>query len=221
MRRFQIIMTTRVKSLLAALEGGEDISNFYTIISHEITTAIPILPSFRSSHHHLHAFTRKTYSAQKLLLDSLTVYFTELLAMGGSVIRYEPATTALLELYPEAYQIFLQAGWLSYFQRLQGFDQQQVLQFAQNLQGDHSIVQGVRISVTEEDIAQVSGLPTNGIRLFSRKHIILNAQQDFLLPEEQIEFKGRGVRLSSLPPPWPEVAKFVKHYLTYAKADTR
>jgi hypothetical protein len=81
------------------------------------------------------------------------MYFTELLAMGGSIIRYEPTTTALLELYPEAYQIFLQAGWLGYFQRLQGYDQQQVLQFAQNLQEDHSIVQGVQISVTEEDIA--------------------------------------------------------------------
>jgi hypothetical protein len=62
-----------------------------------------------------------------------------------------------------------------------------------NIQEDHSIVQGVRISVTEEDIAQVSGLPTNGLRLFSHKHIILNAQQDFLLPREQIEPKGRGV----------------------------
>jgi len=49
--------------------------------------------------------------------------------------------------------------------------------------------------------------------LFSHKHIILNAQQDFLLPGEQIEPKGRGVRLSSLPLPWPEVEKFVKHYL--------
>jgi hypothetical protein len=48
----------------------------------------------------------------------------------------------------------------------------------------------------------------------SRKHIILNAQQDFLLLGEQIEPKGWGVRLSSLPPPWPEVEKFVKHYLT-------
>jgi hypothetical protein len=57
----------------------------------------------------------KTHSAQKLLLDSLTVYFTEQLAMGGSVIHYEPATIALLELYLEAYQIFLQVGWLSYF----------------------------------------------------------------------------------------------------------
>ena len=50
--------------------------------------------------------------------------------------------------------------------------------------------------------------------MFSHKHIILNAQQDFIFPGEQIEPKGRGVRLSSLPPPWPEVAKFVKHYLT-------
>jgi hypothetical protein len=34
------------------------------------------------------------------------------------------------------------------------------------------------------------------------------------LPGEQIEPKGRGVRLSSFPPPWLEVAKFRKHYLT-------
>jgi hypothetical protein len=73
--------------------------------------------------------------------------------MGGSVIQYEPTMTSLLEHYPEAYQIFLQAGWLGYFQRLQGFDQQKVLQFAQNLQEYHSIVQGVQISITEEDIA--------------------------------------------------------------------
>ena len=96
--------------------------------------------------------------------------------MGGLFIRYELAMTTLLELYPEVYQIFQQAGWLGYFQRLQGFDQQRVLQFARNLQQDHSIVQGVQISVTEDDIAQVSGLPVTGIRWFSHKHIILNAQ---------------------------------------------
>jgi hypothetical protein len=121
------------------------------------------------------------------------VHFTELLAMGGLVIQYEPTTTTLLELYLEVYQFFLQAGWLGYFQRLQGFDQQQVLQFARNIQEDYSIVQGVQILVTEEDIAQVSGLPVNGIRSFNCKHIILNAQQDFLLRGEQIEPKGRGV----------------------------
>jgi hypothetical protein len=102
--------------------------------------------------------------------------------MGSPVIQCEPATTTLLELYPEVYQIFQQAGWLGYFQRLQGCDQQHVLQFAQNIQQDHSIFQGVRIPVTKDDIAQVLGLPVTGIRWLSRKQIILNAQQDFLLP---------------------------------------
>jgi hypothetical protein len=108
----------------------------------------------------------------------------------------------------------LQAGWLGYFQRLQGFDQQQDLQFARNLQEDYFIVKGVHIPVTEDDIAQVSSLPVTDIHWFSHKHIILNAQQDFLLPGEQIEPKGQGVRLRSLLPPWPKVTEFVKHYLT-------
>jgi hypothetical protein len=43
--------------------------------------------------------------------------------MGGAVVRKEPATTALLEHYPAAYQIFEQAGWLNYFRRLQGYNE--------------------------------------------------------------------------------------------------
>ena len=82
--------------------------------------------------------------------------------MGGAVIRKEPTTTALLEHYPAAYQIFEKAGWLNYFRGLQGYNKRQVLQFSQNLQENHSIVAGIRISVTEQDISEVSGLPTDG-----------------------------------------------------------
>jgi hypothetical protein len=134
--------------------------------------------------------------------------------MGGPVVRKEPATTALLEHYPAAYQIFEQAGWLQYFRRLQGYNESQTLQFARNLQDNHSVVAGVRISVTEKDIAAVSGLPMDGTRQFSRKHIIGDVQQSFFLAGERRIPKGRGVQLTSLPPPWPEVARFIKHYLT-------
>jgi hypothetical protein len=134
--------------------------------------------------------------------------------MGGPVVRKEPATTALLEHYPAAYQIFEQAGWLHYFRRLQGYNEPQTLQFARNLQDNHSVVAGVRIPVTEQDISAVSGLPMDGTRQFSRKHIIGDVQQSFFLAGERSVPKGRGVQLSSLPPPWPEVARFIKHYLT-------
>src|ERR1700733_2488015 len=126
--------------------------------------------------------------------------------MGGSAVRHEPSSVNLLQLFPEVYQIFQQAGWTVYFERLGEFDQGQVLEFAQNLQDDFSMVQGVRISVTEEDVVQVSGLPATGIRWFSRKKVILNAQQEFLRPEERVEPRGRGVSLHSLPQPWPSVA---------------
>ena len=134
--------------------------------------------------------------------------------MGGKLITHELATTVVLAIFPEAYQIFLQAGWIDYFRRLPEFDLQQVLEFACNLREGLSIVQGVQILVTEDIIAQVTGLPTNGTRWFSRKHLILNAQQSFLRPRENVQPKGRGVALQSLPPPWPKVAEFVKQYLT-------
>jgi hypothetical protein len=50
--------------------------------------------------------------------------------------------------------------------------------------------------------------------MFSQKHIIENVQQNFFLLEERIELKGRGVQLNSLPPPWLEFTRFIKHYLT-------
>lgn len=134
--------------------------------------------------------------------------------MGGTLITHEPGTTAVLELYPNIYQIFLQAGRIEYFRRLPDFNEQQVLEFACNLTEGFSVVQGVQIPVTEEVIAQATELPANGIRWFSRKHLILNAQQDFLRPGEQVEPKGRGVALRSLPQPWPRVAEFFKKYLT-------
>jgi hypothetical protein len=96
--------------------------------------------------------------------------------MGGVVIHKEPTTTALLEHYPASYQIFEQAGWLNYFCRLQGYNERQVLQFTRNLQENHSVITGILISITEEDISEVSGLPMDGTRTFSRKHIIGDVQ---------------------------------------------
>lgn len=134
--------------------------------------------------------------------------------MGGTLITHEPGMTAVLELFPEIYQIFLQAGCIEYFRRLPDFDEQQVLEFTCNLTEGFSVVQGIQVPVTEEFIAEVTGLPATSTRWFSRKHLILNTQRDFLRPGEEVETKGRGVALRSLPQPWPRVAEFIKQYLT-------
>jgi hypothetical protein len=91
-------------------------------------------PSSPSSYLHSRIMSLgKTHFLSELIHKLLTLYCTKPVAMGGSAIRNEPATTALLEQYPVAYQIFEQAGWLHYFRRLQWYNEQQVLQFALNL----------------------------------------------------------------------------------------
>jgi hypothetical protein len=91
MRRFQIIMTTRVQSLLATLDGrGGHIKPFIP----SFHTNSP--PPFLFYHPFAYFTTICIPSLGKLTLrrscysNSLTVYFTELVAMGGSVIRNEP-----------------------------------------------------------------------------------------------------------------------------------
>ena len=133
--------------------------------------------------------------------------------MGGTVNRHEPATLALLEQFPEVYQIFQDAGWLQYFQRLGGFSDQEALEFSLNLTTGHSMVAGQRISVTEADIAAVTGLPRTGLRWYNRK-ASLHTQNDFLLPGEVLTPKGRGMALTSLPEPWGKVAEFIKRYIS-------
>ena len=75
-------------------------------------------------------------------------------------MRYEPTNLDTLLLHPKAYQIFLQVGWITYFKKLNGFNEDKVLELCQNLTEGYSMVNGVRIPVTEESIAIVTGLPT-------------------------------------------------------------
>jgi hypothetical protein len=89
--------------------------------------------------------------------------------MGGMPVRYEPKNLNTLFLHPNVYQMFLWAGWIPYFKKLQGFNEEEVLQFSQNLTDGYSMVHNVWIPVSEEIIATVIGLPTTGVKWFNRK----------------------------------------------------
>ena len=81
--------------------------------------------------------------------------------MGGRTVRSEPHKMTVSDA---ARKILENAGWLNYFNRLQESNEAVVLEFLQNLQENHSIVGGKRIEVTEDIIAETSGLPAVGPR---------------------------------------------------------
>ena len=119
-------------------------------------------------------------------------------------MRYELENIDSLLLHLDVYQIFL-ASWISYFKKLQGFNEAEVLEFSQNLTEGHSLVHEVRILVTKETLAIVSGLVTTGERWFTKKSHLPDADKGFLMDDEKFHTKGRGTDASSLPEPWGNV----------------
>lgn len=79
--------------------------------------------------------------------------------MGGEVVHHEPSNVSVLRQNPELLEVFRTIGWLQYFERLQGHDDYVALDFARNLEGNHSEVKGMPIEFFEQAIAEVTGLP--------------------------------------------------------------
>ena len=53
--------------------------------------------------------------------------------MGVPLVRHERLTTEKLQSHQQACQIFQDVRWMTYFEQLQGFDEQATLEFALNL----------------------------------------------------------------------------------------
>jgi hypothetical protein len=70
------------------------------------------------------------------------------------------------------------------------------------------------ISVTEAVISSVTGLPNTGRKWFGRRTTIPNAKTNFLEEGEQVQPRGHGTTIESLPQPWDQVVVFLKKYIT-------
>ena len=79
--------------------------------------------------------------------------------MGGELVRHEPSKVSMMRQNLEVLEVFMAAGWLQYFEKLQGYNNFVALDFAMNLEGDRSVVRGVPINFFEQVIVEVTDLP--------------------------------------------------------------
>ena len=126
--------------------------------------------------------------------------------MGGRAIRREPQE---LTVSAAAWEILEKAGWLNYFSHLQESNETVALEFLQNLQEDYSIVRERRIAVTDDVIAEVSGLPATGPIWTLRKERLQKIMEIFQDEGQSLTVKGKGVLPATLGEPWTELAKIV------------
>ena len=80
----------------------------------------------------------------------------------GILAHYEPSNTQELRRNAAIFAIFQAAGWMDFFERLNGFHRVATLQFALKLTETHSEVWGLRIEISGAIMAEVTGLPQVG-----------------------------------------------------------
>jgi hypothetical protein len=131
--------------------------------------------------------------------------------MGGRSVRWEPT---LLQVTEHAREILHHLGWTEYFNRLQGYDTDITIEFFQKLQGETSMVRDIRIPVTQEIVAEVTGLPNTGIQWSGRYTMLKEAVESFVDPGEELDKKGKGLNPNTLSEPWKELAGVIQRYIT-------
>lgn len=132
-------------------------------------------------------------------------------AMGGKAIRSDPTKLVVSEV---ARGILERAGWLNYFNRLQEPNEAVAMEFLRNLEEEHSMVGGKRIVVTEEVIAEVTGLPAVGPVWTEKRERLQRIIEVFQDEGQNLTVKGKGVLPATLGEPWSKLAKVVQSCIT-------
>lgn len=88
----------------------------------------------------------------------------ELNTMPGGFIRKEASDSSKLHEHPEVVDLFTQANWISFFDKIHGYDEEITKEFLMSLR-PHSkahatvIFRGLTLELTPELISRIIGLP--------------------------------------------------------------
>lgn len=106
---------------------------------------------------------------------------------------------------------FRNCGWLDYFQKLDSFNEDIALEFAQKLSYSKAMVKGLEVIVIEERIVEVIGFSAEGEPYPISKDARL-ARAEFTEPSDPpLVVDKKGTRRTSLPEKWKQVVYIIKY----------
>jgi hypothetical protein len=123
----------------------------------------------------------------------------------------------VLEVVPEYHRckkLFKEAGWHLFFAKFRGFNDQVSLQFTQSFDGRLARVTNLEIEVTEETIANVTGLPRTGEYWFKKLTLGMEICNRFLKAQYQNVSWAKGVPRAYLMDEWQAPLVILQRYLT-------
>ena len=81
---------------------------------------------------------------------------------SGKTNRVEPSDMSWVQTFPDCAILFLEAGWLRFFEKIDGYHTEVSYKFAQYLDKDIDTFDTLNIEFTRELIAEAIGIPDEG-----------------------------------------------------------
>jgi len=99
---------------------------------------------------------------------------------SGHLLRVEPSTADLFEIFPQVAETFSNADWLNFCMSLKGYHPEIATAFIQTFNGFEARVAELTIRVSEDIIACVFDLPLDGERCFRKDKVDESSLNQFL-----------------------------------------
>lgn len=162
-----------------------------------------------------------TYSVYKTEFPSYLppVVQTTVFIMPGGFIRREPTDSTALRRNQAVVEIFTQAQWMPFCDKLQGYDEEVAEEFLRGLRSKSKVLatvnfRGLSLQITPQYISRITELPMGLPWDKEERKLSQQVKKEFFPPGEEFSEDKNGVRRNSLIPPWNEVSLQILRYIT-------
>ena len=133
---------------------------------------------------------------------------------SGHLLRVEPSTGDLFEIFPEIAEVFSNANWLTFCLTLKGYHPQIAAVFVQTFNGYEAQVAELTVRVSEDIISSIFKLPLDGERWFKKDKVDEQAINQFLQQDNPKPNWSTGLSAKHLEDHWKTVMIAVREYIT-------
>ena len=100
--------------------------------------------------------------------------------------RAKPSDMSWFQAFPVCARLFLEVGWLNYFEKIDGHHTEVSYKFAQGLDNDIVTFDTLKIELTRELIAEAIGIPGEGEYWFKKVPFTFDSH-NYLLPNVVVD----------------------------------
>ena len=132
---------------------------------------------------------------------------------SGKTNRAKPSDMSWVQAFPDCARLFLEVGWLSIFEKIDGYHIEVSYKFAQCLDKDIVTFDTLKFYLTREFLAEATRIPDESKYWFKKVPFTFDAQK-YLLPDV-VGDGGKGVHIQKFKLEWREPIQILQSYITY------